>query len=402
MVLMKIAILSDFHLGYERFREDAYKQAEEALGKAAQMADVIVIPGDIFDNRTPRPDVLAEAINLFRNLSKKEWGAKVIDFVGEGQNYSKIPIIAIPGTHERRAQDVMDPVDLLGLTGLVVDVSNATAIVEKDGERVAVVGVGGIADERFKEIVAGIDPRPVPGAFSVFMFHESVYELLPFNENFIRQDELPKGFDLYVCGHIHSKVDSQVHGKKFLIPGSTVLTQLKSGEQERKGFYVYDTKSGKYEFVQIDSRRFVVVKVTVEHLQKDNCIEIIEKELDLAVGKGGDMPVIRILLEGNTARKSNLEMDLTALQKRYENRAIVEVSKPGIDSDIIKSANSEFSSPVFENMSVKDYGIGIFVEKLKSSGVGFGKVSAVELFDLLSSEGSKEKVVGNALIELAG
>src|SRR5271163_3084646 len=126
---MKIAILSDFHLGYERFREDAYKQAKEALGKAAEMADVIVIPGDIFDNRTPKPDVIAEAINLFRDLSKRQWGAKVVDFVGEGKNYTGVPIIAIPGTHERRAQDAIDPVDLLGLTGLVVDISNATAIV---------------------------------------------------------------------------------------------------------------------------------------------------------------------------------------------------------------------------------------------------------------------------------
>ena len=339
MVLMKIAILSDFHLGYERFREDAYKQAEEALSKAAQMADAIVIPGDIFDNRAPKPDVLAEAINIFRNLSKRQWDAKVVDFIGEGQNYSKTPIIAIPGTHERRAQDAMDPVDLLGLTGLVVDVSNATAILEKDGERVAVVGIGGIADERFKEVILEIGPKPIPGAFNIFMFHESVYEMLPFNENFIRQDELPKGFDLYVCGHIHSRLETEVHGKKLLIPGSTVLTQLKTGEQERKGFYVYDTKSEKYEFVHINSRRFVVVTVESTKLSDDNCVELVEKGIDSAIGDGNDMPVIRVVFDGNANRKSNLEMDLNALQKRYEQRAIVEVSKPGMDSEIIKNAS---------------------------------------------------------------
>ncbi len=265
---MKIAILSDFHLGYERFREDAYKQAEEALNKAADMADAIVIPGDIFDNRTPKPDVIAEAINLFGGLRKREWGAKVVDFSGEGERFTDVPIIAIPGTHERRAQDVVDPVDLLGMTGLVVDVSNATAIIQKGAEKVAIVGIGGIADERFREIILSVGPKPVSGIFSVFIFHESVYELLPFNESFIRQDELPKGFDLYVCGHIHSKVDSEVHGKKFLIPGSTVLTQLKPGEQEKKGFYIYDTISGKHEFVEIESRRFVMLKVGGEGLEQ--------------------------------------------------------------------------------------------------------------------------------------
>ena len=53
-------------------------------------------------------------------------------------------------------------------------------------------------------------------------------------------------------------------------------------------------------------------------------------------------------------------------------------------------------------MSVKDYGIGVFVEKLKSNGVEFGKLSGVELFDILSADGSKEKVVGKALSELVG
>ena len=53
---MRIAILSDFHLGYDRFREDAFRQAQEALVRAASEADALIIPGDIFDNRTPKPD----------------------------------------------------------------------------------------------------------------------------------------------------------------------------------------------------------------------------------------------------------------------------------------------------------------------------------------------------------
>lgn len=397
---MKIAILSDFHLGYDRFREDAYKQAEEALNKASQMADAIIIPGDIFDNRTPKPDVLAEAIHIFRGLSRRQWGAEVVDFVGEGQCYTKTPIIAIPGTHERRAQDATDPVDLLGMTGLIVDVSNATAVIDKDGEKVAIVGIGGIADERFKEVVLKVNPKPVEGAFSIFMFHESVYELLPFSENFIRQDELPMGFDLYVCGHLHSRTESEVHGKKFLIPGSTVLTQLKVGEQERKGFYLYDTSSGKYDFINIDSRRFVIVKIGMEDLVKEGGTDYIDGEIEKAIGNTGDIPIVRVLLEGKQNGKANFEIDLNGIPKRYRERAIVEVSKSGIDTEAVKDASSQFAAPMFENISVKDYGIGVFIEKLKDKGVDFGKISPVELFDMLSSEGTKEKVVGKALDEL--
>jgi DNA repair exonuclease SbcCD nuclease subunit len=397
---MKIAILSDFHLGYERFREDAYRQAEEALNRAASVADAIIIPGDIFDNRTPKPDVLAEGINIFRNLSKKKWGAQVVDFKGEGQCYTNVPIIAIPGTHERRAQDATDPVDLLGMTGLIVDVSNATAVIEKDGERVAIVGIGGIADERFRDIVNEVDPKPVEGAFSIFMFHESVYELLPFNDNFIKQDELPKGFDLYVCGHIHSRFESEVHGKKFLIPGSTVLTQLKPGEQERKGFYVYDTASGSYSFEHIGSRRFVVVKIDAPSMEQAGIADLVEGEIDRAIGGGKDVPVIRVMVEGAHNQDPNAEIELNGIPKRYQGRAIVEVSKSGINDDSIRTANSEFSTAMFENMSVKDYGIGIFVQKLKDKKVSFGKISPVDLFDMLSAEGAKDKVVNSTMNSL--
>ncbi len=395
---MKIAILSDFHLGYERFREDAYRQAEEALNKASEMADAIIIPGDIFDNRTPKPDVLAEAINLFRGLSKKNWGAQVVGFLGEGQHFTKTPIIAIPGTHERRAQDVMDPVDLLGLTGLVVDVSNATAVLEKDGEKVAIVGIGGIADERFKEIVLKMNPKPVDGAFSIFMFHESVYELLPFNESFIRLEELPKDFDLYVCGHIHSKLESSVHGKTLLIPGSTVLTQLKPGEQEKKGFYVYDTLTDKYQFVEIDSRTFVVLKIGLDAHHSSHAVELIESGIKGTLGS--DMPIIRVVLEGKQ-KSGDIEMDLSGLPKRYEGKAMVEISKSGIDSNKISEANLGLTTKAFENMSVKDYGIGIFIEKLKDKNVNFGKISPIELLDMLSSDTNKDKVIEKVLAELS-
>lgn len=65
---MRIAIISDLHLGFgwgtER-EEDSFIQASEALEKAAARADVIIIPGDIFDTRNPRQEVIHRALNLF-------------------------------------------------------------------------------------------------------------------------------------------------------------------------------------------------------------------------------------------------------------------------------------------------------------------------------------------------
>ena len=393
-------MLSDFHLGYERFREDAYRQAKEALETAASIADVLLIPGDIFDNRHPTPDVLAEAINLFRDLSRRTWKAHVVSFAGEGRSYTSIPIIAIPGTHERRAEGVEDPVDLLGLAGLLVDATNASVVVEKDGEKIAVRGLGGIADDRFREIVARENPKPVEGMFNVLFFHQSIYELLPFDKNFIRTDELPKGFDLYVNGHIHGKVEAKAHGKPFLISGSTVLTQLKAGEQEPKGFFIYDTVAGGYTFNRIRSRRFVFLKLKIDGREPAQ----IEGEIERLVRENcsDDKPILRIEISGKLkAGYKNLQIETQEIVRRFSDNAIVEIGRDGIEVAGTGQGLGGDGIALSDGASIKDYGLGVFAERLRENGYSLDR-NPGELFDILSLEGSKEKVIKRAMDLLLG
>ncbi len=395
---MKVAILSDFHLGYARFREDAFRQAGEALELAAQKADVLLIPGDIFDSRRPDPDVLAEAINLFRDLSKREWSAKVIGFDGEGRRFTSVPVIAIPGTHERTAEGVADPVDLLGLAGLLVDATNASVVVEMGGEKIAVRGLGGIADDRFREIVKRENPKPAKGMFSILFFHQSVYELLPFSKDFITIDELPDGFDLYVNGHIHNRVETTAHGKPFLVPGSTVLTQLKAGEQEPKGFFVYDTLKKEYSFSEIKSRRFVSLKMNVDGKVPASIEEGIEELIKKNCG--GDRPIIRIELAGRIGDGyRNLQIESQEIIKRYSDSATVEIDRHGMNAPEVRSADSGQGVVLADGASIKDFGLGVFAERLKQNKYALDK-NPRELFDVLSSDESKEKIVKKAVGQL--
>ncbi len=388
---MRIAMLSDFHLGYERFREDAYRQAEEALSQAAEKSDAILIPGDIFDNREPSPDVLAEAITLFRNLSGRKWGAKVISFSGEGRNFTSVPVIAIPGTHERRAEGVEDPVDLLGLAGLLVDATNAQLVIEKDGERVAVRGLGGIADDRFREIIEREKPRPIGGMFNIFFFHQSIYELLPFSKDFLRTDELPEGFDLYVNGHIHGRVESRAHGKPFLISGSTVLTQLKDGEQEQKGFYIFETKTKEYSFNKINSRRFVLLRIRIDGRSPAE----IEAEMERLIKKesaAGDRPILRIEIEGVLKDGyRSLDLNQQEIISRYRDLAVVEIGKLGIESKQQTGVQAS-ADALPDGASIKDFGLGVFVDKLRENKYDLQR-NPTELFEMLSTDESKDKVV---------
>lgn len=397
---MKIAIASDFHLGYDRFREDAYKQAEEALGEASKIADMIIIPGDIFDMRAPRPEVLAEAINLFRTLSKMEWKARVTESATPNRIYTDVPIIAIPGTHERRAQGAENPVTLLGLAGLLVDVTNGFAVVQKGSEKTLVYGVGGISEERFLDTLKELNPQPVKGCFNIFMFHQSTQELLPFGSGSARFDDLPLGFDLYVDGHIHNRMEKKVHGKPLLVPGSTVLTQLKDGEQEEKGFYLYDTSANTYSFHKIKSRRFVVVKIDAGSRKPEELEAEIKEEIEKAVGSGRDVPIVKVEIDGKLKKGlKSIDIDFQEIARAYQGRAIVEIAKPGVEEIELDADIEAVRKGSLENMSIKDYGLGIFIEKLRESKYDLN-ISPSELFDLLSSEASKDKTIKKVLEEL--
>jgi DNA repair exonuclease SbcCD nuclease subunit len=397
---MKLAILSDFHLGYERFREDAYRQAEEALDAASKAADVLLIPGDLFDGRAPKPDVLAEAINLFRNLSRREWSAKVTSVESANKQYTHVPLIAIPGNHDTRVQGSENAVTLLGLAGLLVDATDGRITVEKGDEKVVVYGIGGVADDKFLDEIKKQGPKPCVGCFNVFMFHQSAFELSPISDDFIHLEELPEGFDLYIDGHIHNRVEKKVHGKPFLIPGSTVLTQLKSVEQEEKGFYVYDTISNTYSFHKIRSRKFSLVTIDASGKSQGDLIESIRSGIDKAVSNGGEKPIVKVEIVG-TLNKGvrTIDLNLLGMAKGYGDKAIVEISKPNLEGIEATDEIAALREGSLENMSVKDYGLGIFLDKLKDSKYDLG-ISATELFELLSPDTNKDKAIKKIIEEL--
>lgn len=394
---MKIAIVSDMHIGYERFAEDAFNQAKEALEKASELADAIIMPGDIFDKRSPKPEVIAQAINIFRELAKKPWKAKVVAFDGRGNAiHTKIPVIGISGTHERTAFGKENPLGLLGLAGLIVDTSEATTTIEKDGEKVAVYGLGGLAEERVRETLHELDPKPVKGTFSIFMFHQSIYEILPFNDDFIHYSDLPPGFDLYVDGHVHSRMEATAHGKMFLIPGSTVLTQLKEGEQEEKGFMLFDTEKYAYEFIGINSRPLVFKSIDFDLAKPKDVKEICENEIDKIIDGSKQKPIIRLRLQGTIDQGfTNVDMPLHSIMVKYSSKAIIDIDSSRLMNPEMQSEIENLRDNKIGNMPVKELGMSILGAKLKEQKFD-ENLNYSDLFGILSRDSKKEKTLKEA------
>ena len=399
---MKVAIVSDLHIGYERFEADAYAQAKEALTAAKAAADMIIIPGDIFDKRAPKPEVIAQAINIFRDLARGSWEARVTN-PGSGIAFTDIPVLAVPGTHERTAAGKENPLTLLALAGLLIDISETMAIVSKGDDSVAVFGLGGLSEERVKGKLAELAPKPAPGIFSIFMFHQSVYELLPFSDTFIHYEDLPSGFDLYIDGHIHSRVEAKVHGSPFLIPGSTVLTQLKEGEQERKGFIIYDTKARTYEFVHINSREFVSKRLKFADAGKAEIIGACEREIDSIAGKSSGKPVIRLYLEGTMEHGTNIsDLGIRALAAKYAPKAFIDVDYSRLASPELSKNIEELRQNRMGSLSVKELGMRMLAEKLDELKFD-RRMDAAAIFELLDNgSAKKEKLLEEAMRMLDG
>lgn len=393
---MKIAIVSDMHIGYERFSHDAIRQARAAMELANKVADAVILPGDIFDKRAPKPDVIAQAINLFRDAAAMKWKAKVVGFKGSGKNFTAVPVVAISGTHERTAAGRDNALNLMGLAGLLVDTSEATTIIEKDGEQVAIFGFGGISEERVREQLKLLDPKPVDGMFSIFMFHQSVYEILPFSDEFIYYDELPKGFDLYVDGHIHSRIEHVVHGKPFLIPGSTVLTQLKDGEQGAKGFYLFDTVARSYEFVEIESRPFFVRELNFKGGSPKEIKERCEKEIE-DVLTGRIDPILRIRLVGTIAGGfGSADMPLQMLINKYTDRIVLDFDSSKLVDTQVEKGIEEIRSNKDGGSTVREMGINMLLSKLKEDSID-SNMRVSDMFNILSADSKKEKVLAEAM-----
>ncbi|MDE1856542.1 MAG: metallophosphoesterase family protein [Candidatus Micrarchaeota archaeon] len=393
---MKIAIVSDMHIGYERFYEDAYQQALRAMESAHEKADMVIIPGDVFDKRAPKPEVMAQAVNIFMEMSRRKWPSKVVEVRGPEQARTDAPIIAIPGTHERTAEGKENPLKVLALAGLLVDASESTVIVQKGDEKVAVFGLGGLSEERVKPGLEELNPKPVDGAFNVFMFHQSTFEILPFSKEFIHNDDLPVGFDLYVDGHIHNKVEGTVHGKPFLIPGSTVLTQLKDKEQGRKGYILFDTQSRTHQFIEIDTRPFIFREIMATNAKPGEISDLCEREISQAINSHTTKPILRIQLTGTIAKGfTNSDMPLHALQLKHADELFLEIDHSKLQAADLQKDIEQLRENKLGDMPIRDLGMRMFAEQLREKGLG-GELPVQELFNILSSAPNKEKAIKEA------
>lgn len=351
---MKIAFVTDCHFGYRRFEKDAYLQGREAILAAAREADIIILGGDNFDTPLPRMETLAEAMGILREA----------EAIFESRGIRPAPIFAIHGNHDRRARGFVNPTELLAQSGLLETFHNKTVVYEKNGEKVAISGMGNVPDDMAREALKAIKCKPQEGAFNVFVLHQSFqeFERIP-HEEYLTEEDLPEGYDLYLCGHVHKPFLSG----KILNPGSTVVTQLRADEVGQRGWLLYDTRKRRHEWKPIRSRQLIYKVLEFENARPDGIVERLESAAKEAMSeKLEPAPIIKIVLKGTLAAglsPTDLRLPSFGDNVHIEN---------SINADSLKGKIAQIKLSREKKLGSHELGMRLLREKLAGTAYALG------------------------------
>ncbi len=356
---MRIGIVADNHLGYPRFEEDSYVQAKRAFLGAAEKCDLIINAGDIFDTRVPKLETLQKGIELFSKIN--------------------VHVFAIFENHERRTKEMTNPVQLLLTANLVKYLHGTSEVFEKKGEKVQIFGIGNIPDRYAKTAVETALKKFVPeeGAFKILVLHQTISDILKTEEEELSLDFLENlPFDLIINGHMHKRME-KLSGK-VIMPGSTVITQLKKDEMEPKGYYIYDTKTRKAEFFPIECRKFFHEEINFENASEEEVRKKVREKIEKLRKQNKDA-IILVKVKGNL-KEGLLSSDI-ALEE-YNNIFIINE----LNAVDIKSKLDKIRKFREEKLSVKEIAVSELEKRLE------GKITLFkpsEFFDKLV-EGPEE------------
>ncbi len=373
---MKISVLSDMHFGFAPGSEmemDSFDNSEEAMEKSLS-SDLIIICGDVFDVRLPKTQSWANALRILaRPLLVENSGTRLVSCTKDLKEITKrrtlnhLPVIALHGNHERRARDEPNTVQALENAGLIVYLNLDTIVFEKDGVKVAIHGMSNVPERYAKDILDKWAPKPVAGCFNILVMHQSVkpYVFSPLEPPTLELDSLPKGFDLIIDGHLHEHSETDIGSTRFMIPGSSVVTQFEKNEAA--------TQKGIYEINLSDrvETKFVPLERTRKFFYEDvrlgddvSAAEFLKGRIDQMLNGFGDdkKPVIKFRLLG---KEGDLQDGaLSEVRKKYEGRVILVFTKKLDSPDATSDKTELLRNLVEDKMPIEDIGMSVLQRNL--------------------------------------
>ena len=354
------AHLSDVHLGFQK--NQALKKIEKQVFEQAvsecimRKVDLIVVSGDLFHVNIPEMEVNVFAFEQFRRIKE-----------------SGIPVYVVYGSHDFSPVS-KSIIDLLHAAGLIIKV---TSVQESNDDSIK---LGFVTDSRTGAKIAGLPGLKAgkdltyyekldrhslesePG-FKIFLFHGGIDELksrATSETDFMPLSMLPKGFEYYAGGHMHSFLHQKYSEYPHVVYPGTLFAGYHSDLEEnakgaRRGFVIVEfgnkiqnvelveIKNTKYEIIEIDGKNRDAKSVNAELLQKTRDVDskdkviIIKLEGELSTGKTADIDTSTIREELADAVALTVNISKNRLSSReYKITEAKGQNKDEIETNVFK------------------------------------------------------------------
>jgi DNA repair exonuclease SbcCD nuclease subunit len=251
-------------------------------------------------------------------------------------------VVALHGNHERRTHGLTNPVEALEAAGQLVHLHASTLVFDTPDGKLAIHGLSNVPDKYLLSTLKSWNPKPVEGAFNILVLHQSIGNFVYSTEERPPLDisDLPPGFDLYVCGHVHCRAETLVFGRPLLIPGSTERTQLLLQEaQNPKGFYMVETGDGaKHKFIELLSPRdFLYEELKFKEAAISELHSAVKAKVEELLKRHRKnqqkVPIVKIRLVGTLSKgATKSDFDEYTIIEEYKDRAIVNIRKEALVS----------------------------------------------------------------------
>lgn len=399
---MRLGLFSDTHFGFAEGTEregECFENALDALKICfEQKVDAILVSGDVFDEALPSPETLSRSFDVFLHAFRQPKSkVKILVQTKHGEkefSFAGVPIVAIHGNHDCRSIGKTNILEVFSKSGMLAYLYPGKALIEKDGEKVFVHGFSAVPEKKARDVLSLWNPAAVSGCTNVLLTHQTFKEYLPFQDDAMASlslEDLPKGFDLIVNGHLHWVDIHKLRDTIFLLNGSTVTTQMKKLEAEKqKGVFVFDTESKKLDFFPLpNQRKLFYFDLKFEDAKPQEVIEKVKQALKSCTVDSSLTPLARLKLSGSLALgTSSLDVDLSEVLGEVKGKVIVSVSK-NFFSNSFKKKITDLRSAQKSKQSIASMGLEILEKNLAETDFS-GAFNAQEVFDLLSEDKLEE------------
>jgi len=379
---MQIGIFSDCHCGYkygEERGEDSFIALDESIEKTLD-CDLILIAGDLFDTRIPKPEVFARTAKILGKAQQAPSNTKFLEIINKERHdispsaLRGIPIIAIHGTHERRSRYLINPLQALEHAGLLIHLHCATAVFEIEGRKVAIHGMSGVPERYAKDCFLQWNPKPIPDALNILMIHQSIspYIYSPLEPPSLKTEDLPNGFDLYILGHMHWHETKLLNNGQLLLCGSIVPTAVRKIESEQKKcIYKYDSSIHE---IPLDNQRKIIWEEYEFGPNIKNNIETFISTISSMQPK----PIINIKIKG-LIKRDYIPPNFSEIEEKFRNKAIININRD-FEVEGFQEQVEMLRMLKEQKLSPEEHGLRILLENLKLINCG---IRVEEIFDYL-------------------